>query len=82
MGGRSTEEVLQEVLSELDKPQHEGGCGDSGRFAKQTLAALKRYVPSLKLFNDTGRSKAVLKWVADVAAARSKGTAAQEAAGK
>jgi len=85
VGGRSTEEVLQEVLAGLEKPQHEGGCGDSGRFDKQTLAALKRYVPSLKLYNDPDRVAAVLDWVAAAVAARQPAvngdTCQQEAAG-
>jgi hypothetical protein len=70
VSNRSTEEVLQEVLSELERPQHEGGCGDSGRFDKATQAALKRYVPKLKLFSDADRVSAVLHWVAEAAALR------------
>lgn len=70
VSSRSTEEVLQEVLSELERPQHQGGCGDSGRFDKATQAALKRYVPKLQLFSDAGRVSAALDWVAEAAAAR------------
>jgi tRNA dimethylallyltransferase len=61
--------VLQEVLRELDKPQHEGGCGNSGRLDKATAAALKRYVPTLKLYSDEGRVNETLAWVAAAAAA-------------
>lgn len=61
---------MQEVLTELDRPHHQGGCGDSGRFDKATLSALKRYVPTLKLFDDPQRVAATLDWVAEVAAAR------------
>lgn len=73
VSSRSTEDVLQEVLSQLEQPQHQGGCGDSGRFDKATQAALKRYVPKLKLFSDAGRVAAVLDWVAEAAAARKGG---------
>jgi hypothetical protein len=70
VSSRSTEDVLQEVLAELDKPFHEGGCGDSGRFDKATHNALKRYVPALRIFNDAGKVAAVLNWVAEATAAR------------
>jgi hypothetical protein len=69
VSGRSTEDVLEEVLSELDKPQHQGGCGDSGRFDKAAQNALKRYVPRLKLYSDPDRVAATLKWVQEAAAA-------------
>lgn len=68
--------MLQEVLTELDKPQHEPGCGDSGRFDKATQSALKRYIPRLKLYNDPERAAAALKWVAEAAAERKGGEAA------
>jgi hypothetical protein len=55
--------VLTELLFELDKPQHEGGCGDSGRLDKATQKALKQYVPSLKLYNDDSECEEVLQWV-------------------
>ena len=75
------------MLADLDQPQHQGGCGDSGRFDKQALAALKRYKPSLKLYNDPQRVKAVLDWVVEMAAARkqgveTKGEAAENAAAR
>lgn len=70
VSGRSTDDVLQEVLMELDKPHHEEGCGDSGRFDKATQNALKRYVPGLKIFSDADKVAAVLDWVAEAAAAR------------
>lgn len=72
--------MLHEVLSELERPQHEGGCGDSGRFDKATQAALKRYVPKLKLFSDAQRVSAVLDWVAEAAAARRGEASTQQAA--
>jgi tRNA dimethylallyltransferase len=63
VGGRSTEDILSELLAELKKPQHEGGCGDSGRLDKATQKALKQYVASLKLFNDDARCESTLQWV-------------------
>jgi tRNA dimethylallyltransferase len=63
VGGRSTEDVLDELLAELANPQHEGGCGDSGRLDKATQKALKQYNPSLKLYNDDGRCEGTLQWV-------------------
>lgn len=72
VSGRSTEDVLEEVLSELDRPQHQGGCGDSGRFDKAAQMALKRYVPRLKLYSDPDRVASTLKWVEEVTAARTK----------
>lgn len=70
MGDRSSDEVLQELLAELDKPVHEGGCGDSGRLDKAAQAALKRYVPSLQLFADEQRLAQTLAWVDAAVAAR------------
>lgn len=70
MGDRSPDAVLPELLAELDKPAHEGGCGDSGRLDKQAQAALKRYVPSLQLFNDEQRVAQTLAWVDAAVAAR------------
>jgi tRNA dimethylallyltransferase len=63
VGGRSTEGVLSGLLAELEKPQHEGGCGDSGRLDKATQKALKQYVASLKLYNDDARCEETLQWV-------------------
>jgi tRNA dimethylallyltransferase len=63
VGGRSTEDVLSELLAELNKPQHEGGCGDSGRLDKTTQKALKQYVASLRLYNDDARCEDTLQWV-------------------
>lgn len=70
VGGRSTENVLQELLAELDKTQHEGGCGDSGRLDKETQRALKQYVPTLKLFCDDARVERTLEWVRQSVATR------------
>ncbi|WIA19790.1 hypothetical protein OEZ85_005701 [Tetradesmus obliquus] len=67
VGGRSTEDVLSELLAELAKPQHEGGCGDSGRLDKATQKALQQYVPSLKLFSNEGRCEEALAWVRQAA---------------
>jgi tRNA dimethylallyltransferase len=54
---------LSELLAELDKPQHEGGCGDSGRLDKATQKALKQYVASLKFYSDDAKCEETLQWV-------------------
>lgn len=63
-------DVLQEIETELAKPQHEGGCGDSGRLDKGLQKALKRYVPTLKIFNSDDKVSEVLGWVNEAVASR------------
>eukprot|EP00879_Flechtneria_rotunda_P024197 GHRR01025645.1.p1 GENE.GHRR01025645.1~~GHRR01025645.1.p1 ORF type:complete len:151 (+),score=47.43 GHRR01025645.1:594-1046(+) len=70
VGGRDTDDTLQTVLTELDKPQHEGGCGDSGRLDKEVVKSLKRYMPTLKLFSKEQRVAKVLEWVRETVKAR------------
>lgn len=80
LGGRSGDEVLDELLAELGKEAHEGGCGDSGRLDKAAQQALKRYVPTLQLLADDARAAEVLEWVAAAVAKRRHGGAASAAA--
>ena len=68
LDGRSTDDVLIELLDCLDAPQHIGGCGDSGRLDKESLSALKRYVPRLQLYGGSdassdARISSTLEWV-------------------
>jgi hypothetical protein len=44
--------VLEEVLAELRRPAHLGGCGDSGRLDKAGQLASKTYQLRLTLFSD------------------------------
>eukprot|EP00878_Enallax_costatus_P043996 GHUV01052132.1.p1 GENE.GHUV01052132.1~~GHUV01052132.1.p1 ORF type:complete len:379 (+),score=154.70 GHUV01052132.1:476-1612(+) len=73
VGGCDTEDVVLELLSQLNRPQHEGGCGDSGRLDKELQQALKRYVPNLKIFNDDAKCLEVLAWVSQTVASRRQG---------
>ncbi|KAI8466279.1 MAG: IPP transferase-domain-containing protein [Monoraphidium minutum] len=45
-------EALGEILAELEKPQHEGGCGDSGRLDKEAFREMREYVQPIVLFKD------------------------------
>ncbi len=44
--------MLEELLQELRRPEHAGGCGDSGRLDKAGQLASKTYQLRLTLFAD------------------------------
>ncbi|PRW59253.1 tRNA dimethylallyltransferase 9 [Chlorella sorokiniana] len=44
------EAVLAEMLQRWAAPQHEGGCGDSGRLTKEQEREMRRYVTKLRLY--------------------------------
>ncbi|GLI64936.1 hypothetical protein VaNZ11_008337, partial [Volvox africanus] len=66
--GRDPEDVVAEILREVAKPRHEGGCGDSGRLSKEEQKAVMRYKPQLKLLTDANaKAAATLAAAAPVA---------------
>lgn len=66
--------VLRQILEEWERPQHEGGCGTSGRLTKEEERAMRQYRPKLELFAQPGLP-AVLQVLEEV-----RGMVAQRAA--
>ncbi|KAL4419077.1 hypothetical protein ABPG77_002218 [Micractinium sp. CCAP 211/92] len=77
------EAVLAELLERWAAPQHEGGCGNSGRLTKAEEQEMRRYVAKLRLFykGSEGTERAVAEVAALVAARASSGAAGAAAAG-
>ncbi|KAL4434476.1 hypothetical protein ABPG75_000917 [Micractinium tetrahymenae] len=72
------EAVLAEMLECWAAPQHEGGCGNSGRLTKAEEQEMKRYVAKLRLFykGSEATQAAVAEAAALVAARAGSGAAA------
>jgi tRNA dimethylallyltransferase len=62
----STDDVVDAILREVDKPRHEGGCGDSGRLDAASARALREYRQPVKLLVEGGDATA--RALADAAA--------------
>jgi len=61
------EEVVSHILREIERPQHEGGCGDSGRLDKDEARLMREYQQPIVLFRDGALVERVLGEVAAAA---------------
>eukprot|EP01025_Chloroclados_australasicus_P043811 TRINITY_DN47002_c0_g1_i1.p1 TRINITY_DN47002_c0_g1~~TRINITY_DN47002_c0_g1_i1.p1 ORF type:complete len:563 (+),score=64.20 TRINITY_DN47002_c0_g1_i1:94-1689(+) len=57
------EDIANFIAQEVQKNEHQGGCGDAGRLTKEEKRKVKMYVPKLKIFND---DKEVDNWTEQV----------------
>ncbi|KAG2493534.1 hypothetical protein HYH03_008348 [Edaphochlamys debaryana] len=75
--GRPAAEVVDQIMAELAREQHQGGCGDSGRLSKADEKALMRHRPGFTMLEEATREAA-----ARAAAAAAEAAAAAAAEGR
>ncbi len=57
------EDIVDFILAEVAKPQHEGGCGDSGRLNKEEERQSRFYQPVAHIDSSSPALQQALDWV-------------------